>query len=102
MLTLELHEQPFSQEFVAELATLAAAIFGEVDADDLGWRLARMPDATVHVMRSEGHLVASKFGYAMARALSQLAWRSGSRAPTPRHRPFLDAAATRMGPQSRL
>ena len=71
-----LYERPFSDDFVTELAALAVAVFGKVDVEDLAWRLEKMPEASVHALRSEGRLVAFKFGYAIEQR-RYLSWLGG-------------------------
>ena len=73
-----LFERPFTDDFVQELCTLAVDVFGKVDTEELAWRLASMPDASVHAVRSEGRLVAFKVGYAIERT-RYLSWLGGVR-----------------------
>jgi GNAT superfamily N-acetyltransferase len=71
-----LFQRPFTDDFVLELRTLAVEIFGDMDTDELAWRLSAMPDASVHATRLEGRIVAFKFGYAIERK-RYLSWLGG-------------------------
>ena len=71
-----LHESPFQEDFIAELCSLAQRIFGEIDQEDIAWRLERMPDASVHVIASSDSILAFKFGYALTRT-RYLSWLGG-------------------------
>lgn len=71
-----LFQRTFSDDFVLELRTLAVDIFGDMDTDELAWRLSAMPDASVHATRLEGRIVAFKFGYAIERK-RYLSWLGG-------------------------
>ena len=76
MTTVLLYERPFSDDFVAEVAALAVAVFVKMDIDDLAWRLKKMPDASVHAIRAEERLVAFKVGYAIEQT-RYLSWLGG-------------------------
>lgn len=58
---------PFGQSLVDELHQISDEVFGDVDRDELRWRLSAMPDPCVHVAR-DGQLVGFKIGYAVAKA----------------------------------
>ena len=73
-------ERPFDPAFVSELGALVRGIFGEFDLSDylsdLEWRLANMPEASVHAGVADGRLVGFKFGYALGRT-RYLSWLGG-------------------------
>jgi GNAT superfamily N-acetyltransferase len=74
----QLLERPFEASFVTKIKALADEIFGTgtIDAADLSFRLAEMPDATVQVAVKDARVVAFKFGYAMGRD-RYLSWLGG-------------------------
>ena len=68
----------FEPSFVKKLTGLADDIFeiGTMDAADIEWRLAEMPDASVQVAVAEDRVVAFKLGYAIGRD-RYLSWLGG-------------------------
>ena len=73
---LQLLERPFDARLVSEVTALALDVFGELDALEIAWRLASMPDATLQVARVNNELVAFKLGYAIGRS-RYLSWLGG-------------------------
>jgi GNAT superfamily N-acetyltransferase len=74
----QLLERPFEASFVTTIKALADEIFGAgtIDAADIEWRLAEMPDASVQVAVADARVVAFKFGYAIGRD-RYLSWLGG-------------------------
>lgn len=66
MIELRLVLPPFDEPFITALHALAERVFGTYDDTELRWKLARMPDVTVHVALEQGALVGFKLGYATA------------------------------------
>jgi len=69
---------PFAPRFIDEVSALASDIFGAFDRDELTWRMAHMPDSSVHLAR-DSELVGFKVGYASARRRYH-SWLGGVRA----------------------
>lgn len=67
MTSIVVKQAPFSTEFRERLSALIQVIFGRSDADELDWRLERMPDASVAVAHADDTLVGFKLGYAMTK-----------------------------------
>ena|SRR5579884_1751533 len=61
-------ESPFEPGFVSALHALTVEIFGDIDEEDLGWRLSRMPDVSVQAAYDSSTLVGFKFGYALTKS----------------------------------
>jgi len=61
------HTAPFDAGFVSDLSALARTVFPDLDLDELAFRLANMPDASVQVIAPQGKLVAFKIGYAVGK-----------------------------------
>ena len=57
---------PYEPSFMEELYVLAVQVFGDLDRQELVWRLTEMPNTSVQVAR-EAQLVSFKIGYAVAR-----------------------------------
>ncbi|HKP60378.1 MAG TPA: GNAT family N-acetyltransferase [Polyangiales bacterium] len=66
MIELRLSTPPFDEQFIAALHALAERVFGPFDETELRWKLARMPDVTVHAAFEQDALVGFKLGYAAA------------------------------------
>jgi GNAT superfamily N-acetyltransferase len=74
MLDYRLLTAPFDQGLEPELYALCLRVFGAIDGaqaavtvfrEELTWKLARMPDVTIHTARDETDtLIAFKIGYA--------------------------------------
>ena len=59
---------PLSSDLLSRLSGLCQAVFGEVDIDDLAWRLSHLPEATVAMATTDGGtMVGFKIGYAQTR-----------------------------------
>ena len=63
---------PYDHPFVEDLCLLGLEVFGELDREELVWRLNEMPNVSVQVARHslavhEPRLVGFKIGYAVAR-----------------------------------
>jgi GNAT superfamily N-acetyltransferase len=67
MIDVTVQAAPFSAEFEQQLSELSRVVFTQRYPDDLDWRLARMPDATVTVARAGDALVGFKVGYAVTK-----------------------------------
>ena len=67
-ITYTANENPFESSFVNALHALTVEIFGEIDQEDLVWRLSRMPDVSVQAAYDGNTLVGFKFGYALTKA----------------------------------
>jgi GNAT superfamily N-acetyltransferase len=57
---------PYGHSFVDELHQLADEVFGNIEREEIVWRLKQMPNACVHTAR-DGQLVGFKLGYAVAK-----------------------------------
>ena len=57
---------PFGDALVDELRGLATRILGSVERFELTWRLANMPDVTIHVARATDGIVGFKIGYGIS------------------------------------
>jgi GNAT superfamily N-acetyltransferase len=57
---------PYGSSFVDELYQLSSEVFGDVERDEIVWRLTAMPNACVHAAR-DGQLVGFKLGYAVGK-----------------------------------
>ncbi|MBO9664731.1 GNAT family N-acetyltransferase [Dokdonella sp.] len=77
-LQYSVHAGPFEAGFVEALGKLGAAVFG-APKDDLAWRLAHMPMASVVCASEAGDLVGFKAGYATGRT-RYYSWLGGVRA----------------------
>ena len=58
-------EAPLEEALVSEILDIAERVFGTINADDIRWRLARMPTLTAFCARTEGRLCGFKIGYAV-------------------------------------
>jgi len=67
---MSLVEAPFSNDFLPEFGSATKVIFGSAAdqswLDALTWRLQKMPDVTVFVVKSDNGVAAYKAGYAIA------------------------------------
>lgn len=68
MIELRLLTAVFEEPFVTEIVTLAERVFGAYDGTELRWKIARMPEVTVHAAYERDVLVAFKLGYATTSA----------------------------------
>jgi predicted GNAT superfamily acetyltransferase len=68
LITYTPNESPFEPNFVNALHALAAELFGDIDEEDLVWRLSRMPDASVQAAYDGSTLIGFKFGYALTKS----------------------------------
>jgi len=57
---------PYEPSFIEELYLFASDLFGQLDREEVVWRLTHMPNSSVHVAR-EGQIVGFKMGYAVGR-----------------------------------
>lgn len=68
LITYTANESPFDPNFVGALHALTAETFGDIDEEDLAWRLSRMPDASVQAAYDGSTLIGFKFGYALTKS----------------------------------
>jgi GNAT superfamily N-acetyltransferase len=57
---------PYDPSFVEELGAFCVQLFGDIDRQEIAWRLSEMPRSSVQVAR-KGALVGFKIGYAVGR-----------------------------------